>query len=101
VFVADAIVESGYHRFGTLITLKPGDDAVILAAGSRAASNASLTRTVEAGGRGAVDRSLMARPTLPAVDRKPIPVAPGEAATRLRRALADGARQIRNSRLLN
>ena len=140
VFVADAIVESGYHRFdeqerarrpqwmnlehgiglrdvhpwqdsvpimsvwprtiagastnktalffGTLITLKPGDDAAILAAAGRAASNASLTPTVEAGDRAAVERTVMARPTVPAVDRKPIPMGPEEAATRLRRALA-------------
>ena len=114
VFVADAMVESGYHRFnaeerarrpewmnldhgirlrdvhtwsepvpimsvwprtaagattnktalffGTLIRLKPGDDAVILAAADRAASDAPVTPTGEERDRAAVQRAGMARP---------------------------------------
>jgi hypothetical protein len=140
VFVADAVVATGYHRFdeeerarrpqwmsldhgiglrevhtwpepvpimsvwprtaagmstnkpalffGTLITLTPGDDAAILAAADRAASNASVTSTIEVGDRAAAHGSVMARPAAPAVARKPIPVSPEEAATRVRRALA-------------
>jgi len=140
LFVADAIVESGYHRFdeterarrpqwmnlehgiglrevrtwpepvpimsvwpkttagastnkpalffGTLITLKSGDAAAILAAGGRAASSASVTPTVKGGDRAAVHRTDMARPTVPAADSMPIRVGREETATRLRRALA-------------
>jgi hypothetical protein len=140
VFVADAMVESGYHRFdeeertrrpqwmnldhgiglrdvhtwsepvpimsvwprtvarastnktalfyGTLIALKPGDDAAILAAAGRAASNAPVTPTGEGRDRAAVQRAGMARPAVPAARSKPIPVGPEEAATRVRRALA-------------
>jgi hypothetical protein len=140
VFVADAIVQSGYHRFdeeerarrpqwmsldhgiglrdvhtwsepvpimsvwprtvagastnktalffGTLITLKPGDDAAILAAADNTASNTPVTPTGERRDHAAVQRAGMPRPTVPARHSKPIPVDPEEAATRVRRALA-------------
>ena len=140
VFVADAVVESGYHPFaaeelarrpewmnlehgiglrdvhiwsapvpimsvwprtaagatsnqlalffGTLIRLAPGDDTVILAAATRATSDAPVTPTGEKRNRAAVQRTGMARRTVPAVDSKPVAVDPQEAATRLRRALA-------------
>ena len=140
VFVADAIVESGYHRFdkeerarrppwmnlehgvglrdvhtwsepvpimsvwprtvagastnktalfyGTLIALKPGDDAPIPAAAGRAARNAPVIPTGEGRARAALQRVDMARPTLPALHSRPITVDPEDAATRVRRALA-------------
>ena len=140
VFVADAVVESGYHRFdeterarrpewmnldhgiglrdvhtwsesvpimsvwprtaagattnktalfyGTLIALKPGDDAVILAAADDAASNTPVTPIGDQRDRAAVRRAGMARPNVPAMRSEPIPVGPDEAATRVRRALA-------------
>ncbi len=139
VFVADAMVETGYHRFdeeerarrpgwmnldhgiglrdvhtwsapvpimsawlttaagaatnktalfyGTLITLKPGDDAAILAAANRAASDVPVTSAGEERGRAAVRRAGLARPTVPVVYSKPIAVDPEEAASRVRRAL--------------
>jgi len=140
VFMADAIVESGYHRFdeeecarrpewmnldhgiglrnvhtwsepvpimsvwprtvagastnktalfyGTLITLKPGDDAAILAAAGRAASSAPVTPTGEGRDRAAVQRAGVARPTVPAAHSEAIPGGSEEAARRARRALA-------------
>ena len=140
VFVADAMVESGYHRFdeterarrpewmdldygiglrdvhtwsapvpimsvwpataagattnktalfyGTLIMLKPGDDAAILPAADDAASKTPVTPIGDERDRAAVRRVGMERPSVPAMRSKPIPTGPEEAATHLRRALA-------------
>lgn len=74
--------------FGTLIRLIPGDDAVILAAANRAASDAPVSPTGEERDRTAFQRARVARRTVPAVYSKPIPLDPKEAAARLRRALA-------------
>jgi hypothetical protein len=74
--------------YGTLIMLKPGEEAAILAAADRAAINAPVTPPGEERDRAAVQRAGMARPTVPVVYSKPIPVDPEEAATRARQALA-------------
>jgi hypothetical protein len=75
--------------FGTLITLNPGDDTVILAAADITMSNVSVTPTDEEVDRAAAMRHVgVAPPTAPVVQSRPIAVDPVEAAARVRQALA-------------
>lgn len=86
--VAGASTNKTALFYGTLIALKPGDEAAILTAAGRAVSGAPLTPTGEGHDRAPVRRASMARSMVPARDSKPVPLASEAAATRVRRALA-------------
>jgi hypothetical protein len=80
--------------YGTLITLKPGDDVIILNAAARAAGTATVDPRHDDLNRAAALHTLVARPTPSGQRASPIAETSEEAAARVQRALAQAKRRL-------